>query len=238
MPESLTSVLRLEGVGPAGLDDRRGDRIMAAARAQRRVGAFVVAPRQPERVLRQVRMRDLRFGHEGHDAHQLRRRRRDSVLHRGHDAVEDVARRDRHAVVMQDRAQAALVHAGLQRQQRAQLRVAILLDDEIELMRLEKLLDFLAERKAAHAHVVDLDALSRQAQLRLAHRRRRRCRARRSPISVLLAASRSPPSAPGARRSATSCAADRPPPGTPSNPRCRRRTGCGPNRARNRRPSS
>ena len=40
----------------AGFDQRGRDRVVPAARAQRRHGAFVVAPRQAERVLRQRRM--------------------------------------------------------------------------------------------------------------------------------------------------------------------------------------
>ena len=55
----LHHVLRLEVQAPAGLDDRRGDRVMAAAGAQRRLRALVVAAREAERVLRQRRMRHL-----------------------------------------------------------------------------------------------------------------------------------------------------------------------------------
>ena len=65
---------------------------------------------------------------------------------------------------MQNRAHAVLRHAGLERQQRAQLRVAVLLDDELQLVRVEKLLHLLAEREAAHPHVVEPDALRAEAR--------------------------------------------------------------------------
>src|SRR6185295_17211066 len=50
------------------LDDRRRDRIMAAAGAERRDGPLVVAAREAELVLRQVRVMELRFGEVGHGA--------------------------------------------------------------------------------------------------------------------------------------------------------------------------
>ena len=62
----LHQVAGLDGIRPAGLDDGGGDRIVPAARAQRGIGALVLAPRQPERVLGQVGVGDLGFGHEAH----------------------------------------------------------------------------------------------------------------------------------------------------------------------------
>src|SRR5690349_3887250 len=50
------------------LDDRRGNGVVAAARAERRDRAFVVAPRIAERVLRQTGMMDFRFGQISHRA--------------------------------------------------------------------------------------------------------------------------------------------------------------------------
>src|SRR5262249_57091920 len=51
----------------AGLDDRRGDRIVAAAGAQRRDRALVVAVGVAERVLRQARVVELGLGDISHD---------------------------------------------------------------------------------------------------------------------------------------------------------------------------
>src|SRR5262249_61380370 len=51
----------------AGLDDGAGDRIVAAARAQRRDRALVVAVGVAELVLRQRRMVEFRLGQIGHD---------------------------------------------------------------------------------------------------------------------------------------------------------------------------
>ncbi len=48
------------------LDDRGGNRVVSATRAQRRHGAFVVAPRVAARVFRQRRVMDLRLGEVGH----------------------------------------------------------------------------------------------------------------------------------------------------------------------------
>ena len=65
-PGELHHVLRLEGERPARFHDRGGDRVVPAARAQRRERALVIAPREPEGVLRERRMRDLGFGDESH----------------------------------------------------------------------------------------------------------------------------------------------------------------------------
>jgi hypothetical protein len=78
-------------------------------------------------------------------------------------------RRHRQATVVQQRAQLFLGHARLERQQRAQLRIAILLDDEQQPVIGQELLDFLAEREGAHAHVVHLHAARMQDVERLVH---------------------------------------------------------------------
>src|SRR5262245_3560234 len=64
----LHHVLRLDVETPGRLDDGRGYRIVAAARAQRRQRAFVIAPREAERGLGQRRVADLRFRQESHAA--------------------------------------------------------------------------------------------------------------------------------------------------------------------------
>jgi hypothetical protein len=51
-----------------------------------------------------------------------------------------------------------LLDGRLERQQGAQLRVAILLDHEDRLVHGQEFLDFGAERKAAHPQVIDRDA--------------------------------------------------------------------------------
>src|ERR1044071_5307762 len=48
---------------------------------------------------------------------------------------------------------------GLERDQAAELRIAVLLDDEDAIMLLEELHDLLAERERADAAVVDVDPL-------------------------------------------------------------------------------
>src|SRR4029077_3509361 len=64
---------------------------------------------------------------------------------------------NRHAVVVQDRTQTRLVHAGLERKERTQLRVAILLDYEIDSMRLQERLDLVSKRESADVHIVGLN---------------------------------------------------------------------------------
>src|SRR4051794_30824468 len=63
----LCDLVRLDVGFPAGLDNRRGNRIVSAARAQRRNAAFVIAARMADFVLRQVGMMQFRFGEIGHD---------------------------------------------------------------------------------------------------------------------------------------------------------------------------
>ena len=50
----------------AGMDDGGGDRIMAAAGAQRRDRAFIVAVDEPELVGRQIGVMELGFGDVSH----------------------------------------------------------------------------------------------------------------------------------------------------------------------------
>ena len=80
-------------------------------------------------------------------------------------------RGDRRAVVVQDRHQPRRVHLLLGRQQRAQLRIAILLDDEHGLVRGDERIDRGRERERADAQRVDRDALRLQRLEGLVHRR-------------------------------------------------------------------
>ena len=50
----------------AGFDDRSGDRVMAAAGAQRRYGALIIAVGEAELVLRQIGMMEFRLDDVGH----------------------------------------------------------------------------------------------------------------------------------------------------------------------------
>jgi hypothetical protein len=64
----LGDAVRLDVELPARLDERRRDRVVAAAGAQRRDLAFVVAPGEAELVGLQRRMVQLRLGQVGHAA--------------------------------------------------------------------------------------------------------------------------------------------------------------------------
>ena len=77
---------------------------VAAARAERRNRAFIVAMREAERVDLERRVMEFRLGEIGHEhglshGHDLRRRSR--AL--GGDLAADEARGDRRSVEMQDR---------------------------------------------------------------------------------------------------------------------------------------
>src|SRR5664279_814348 len=64
---NLGDAVRLDREFVTGLDDRRGDRVMAAAGAQRRNLALVIPVRVAEAVLGQSRMMEFRLGDIGHD---------------------------------------------------------------------------------------------------------------------------------------------------------------------------
>ena len=106
--------------------------VVAAAGAQRRHRALVVAVGVAELVLRQLGVMEFRLGEIGHELH----------LHRLHlqlvemvaDRLGDEAGGDRRAVVMQDRHQPHRIDAAFVDDQRAQLRVAVLLDHEDEIV--------------------------------------------------------------------------------------------------------
>jgi len=86
-------------------------------------------------------------------------------------AIDDEACGDRRAVVVQHRLQLRGVDLLLGDDQRAQLRVAVLLDDEDGLVRDDERIDRGAERERPHAQRVDVHALGLQRVERLVHRR-------------------------------------------------------------------
>src|SRR5258705_6951341 len=67
----LGQTVRLDVQFETGLDDGGADGIMAAARAERRDGAFIVPVRESERVLGQGGMMEFRFCEIGHSAASL-----------------------------------------------------------------------------------------------------------------------------------------------------------------------
>ena len=94
-------------------------------------------------------MMDLGFGDVGHAAFSSFAFTPAITCSRAHREAAVVA----HRLELLDR------HAGLEHQQAAQLPVAVLLDDEVDLVRFEEPADLVAEREAADAHVVDRDPL-------------------------------------------------------------------------------
>src|ERR1700722_15010228 len=66
-PGDFGDAMRLDRELEARLDDGSRDRVMAAAGAQCRNLALVIAARIAERVLGQIRMMELRLGEIGHD---------------------------------------------------------------------------------------------------------------------------------------------------------------------------
>ena len=129
-PRQLGDAVRREVELEAGLDDRRGDRVVAAAGAERRDRALVVAVGEAELVLRQRRDGGIGFGDIGHSAASSvgvtpTARASCSAI-----ALRDEARGDRRAVVVQDGMSRAGSSGALVDQQRAQLGVAVLLDHE------------------------------------------------------------------------------------------------------------
>src|SRR4030095_5462471 len=74
-----------------------------------------------------------------------------------HDSIDDALGGDGETAVVQDRAEPRLVDRGLERKQSAQLRIAVLLHDEHDLVPLEEVIDLTAEREGTDAHVVHPD---------------------------------------------------------------------------------
>ena len=95
----------------------------------------------------------------------------------------------------------------------------------------QEALDVLAEGKGAHAHVVDARSPARRARRSPRARRRRSCRRETMPISLSPVRVDHGLAARAARRSRTCASAGRARPGTRPSPRCKRRTACAPSRA-------
>src|SRR4029077_15641231 len=98
-----------------------------------------------------IDLRAPRFCPLRHDFSQRRDFERVEVIA---DRVGDEARGDRRAVEVQDRHEAHRIDVALDGDQRAQLAVAVLLDDEHEIVVGDEVVDVLMEREAAHAQHV------------------------------------------------------------------------------------
>ena len=129
---------------------------MAAAGAQRRDRAFIVAMGVAERVLRQRRMMEVGLDDIGHDT--TLRSGVTLSARRVADLAGDEARGDRRAVIVQDRHQADRIDAAFVDDQRAQLGVAVLLDHEDEVVVGEEARDAGMEREGADAQPIELMA--------------------------------------------------------------------------------
>ena len=144
----LGDAVRLDVELPAGLHQRRRDRVVAAAGAQGRDLALVVAPREAELVARQGRVVQLRLGEVGHAASPFLLDRLDVVgAHALGDRLDDEAGGDRRAVVVQDRLEPGRIDLLLVDQHHAQLGIAVLLDDEHRLVLGDEAVDRGAERE-------------------------------------------------------------------------------------------
>src|SRR5579863_6838056 len=86
-------------------------------------------------------------------------RRHVARFEQGGNLVDDEARRDRRAVVMQHRHDARRIEIALSDEQRAALRVAVLLDEEDLLVLEHEIDDLVAEGETAYPHRVEMDAL-------------------------------------------------------------------------------
>src|SRR6266436_6366712 len=74
-------------------------------------------------------------------------------------SIDDGFGRDRESAVTQDGIELRLLHRGFERQQRFQLRVAVLLDDEDRRMRFQEGFDLGVERKCLDTEVIHFDFL-------------------------------------------------------------------------------
>src|SRR4051812_42586340 len=91
--------------------------------------------------------------------------------HLAHDRLDYVPRAKREAAVVEDRAQAVFAHRSFQYQQRAQLRVTVLLHNETEIVVFDELFHGLIEWEAANAHVIGRNAARRKHVYRFVHSR-------------------------------------------------------------------
>src|ERR1039458_7495790 len=81
-----------------------------------------------------------------------------SVRQLAHDALNDVVRTERESSVDEHGTQFVLGDAGLDSEQRSELRVSILFDDEAEVMVVKKLPDVRGEGESSDPDVVDRNA--------------------------------------------------------------------------------
>src|SRR5665213_2456129 len=86
-------------------------------------------------------------------------------------AIDDVARAERKSAVYQHGAQFVFRDAGLEREERPELRIAILLDNEADLVFSEERFDSRVEWKTAQAHEIAHDAALGQYVERFANGR-------------------------------------------------------------------
>src|SRR6266478_7295817 len=87
------------------------------------------------------------------------------------DRLDDEARGNRRAVVMEDRNEAGRIEIAFADQQGPQLRVAVLLDNKNPLVAGDKIEDVVMEREGADTHRVDMDAAVLERVERFGHRR-------------------------------------------------------------------
>src|SRR5258708_10490508 len=87
----------------------------------------------------------------------------------GSNAVDDGLGRYRESAVAQDGVELGLLHRGLERQQRFQLSVAVLLDDENGRMQFQEGFDVVVERKCLDPKIIHADFLAPEAVERFAN---------------------------------------------------------------------
>src|SRR6185295_15247774 len=93
-----------------------------------------------------------------------------ALSHFRHHSIDDALRGDRESTVVQDRTQSRLRDRSLERQQRTQLCIPVLFDDEDDFVSVEEVVDFLTEREGTDAHVVHTHAACLQDIECLAYR--------------------------------------------------------------------
>src|SRR6266480_2642472 len=92
-----------------------------------------------------------------------------SALHVLLDAGHDVSAAERESAVEEHGAKTLFGHAGFGDEQRFELRVAVLLDDEVGSVAVDERLDLVAEGKRSDAHVIGDDPSLAELDDRFAH---------------------------------------------------------------------
>ncbi len=158
--------VRFEREFETGLDQRRADGIVSAARAQRRDASFIIA----------VGDSPARCSAGPCDAawawrcRSLFRGLLADGSHAAGDHAGDVACRDRRAVIVQQRDEARGIDPAFGDEQLLQLRVAVLLDHEHLIMRLDELRHLVGKGEGAHAQRVQMQSVFVQRLQRFVHR--------------------------------------------------------------------